>query len=108
VRRSGAQSPFLQALLTGFTNSWQNIDAVHVLSTSGTGPVPYQAPSPTVIVPAHPYTYVELLFEQPKGFEIPKSMESVVTGRYGFNITEFMEEAGLDDPVRANFFYVEV
>jgi phosphatidylethanolamine-binding protein len=71
---------------------------------------PYLQPSPPAGDYAH--TYVFMLFEQPPGFQIPANFASIdppatITARFPFNLTGFIEETGLKNPLAANYMHVE-
>ncbi|KAF8858629.1 PEBP-like protein [Acephala macrosclerotiorum] len=78
----------------------------HVLTSKDTGPSSYFGTSPPSETPAHPHYYIELLFEQPANFAVPSVMKSQVSSRLNFNVTQFIDLAGLKDPVAANYFMV--
>ena len=68
---------------------------------------PYGGPTPPA---GSTHRYVELLFRQQKGYTFPKCfagyLEPTIPARLSFNMTEFMDVAGLQDPVAAKYFTV--
>lgn len=103
---AGSRVVNLHALLQDFKPSTQTTNGTHILTTSATGPASYQAPAPPAETPAHPHKYIFLLYEQPASFTVPSSQKSAVQKRIGFNYTTFATDAGLKDPVRANYLQV--
>lgn len=69
-------------------------------------PAPYRGPMPPAENPPRPHRYVELLFPMAEDFDVPSSQEHVVADRVGFNVTQFIAAAGLEDPLAANYFVV--
>ena len=67
----------------------------------------YVGPSPPP-GPSHRYTL--LLFVQPSGYVFPECFSYMlpltVAARSGFNLHQFMQVAGLGEPIAANYFYV--
>lgn len=57
------------------------------------------------------HRYILMLFVQPDGYRIPEDFKSFIPPdiphRLGFNVTKFMEAAGLGAPVVANYFTVQ-
>ncbi|KAL4996648.1 phosphatidylethanolamine-binding protein [Aspergillus recurvatus] len=56
------------------------------------------------------HEYVVLLYLQPADFSLPECLRSSAlpeTGRAGFNLDEFVQAAGLGDPVAANWFKMQ-
>jgi hypothetical protein len=55
------------------------------------------------------HRYNVLLFAQPDGFTIPAPWNNITTAnqRYGFNISAFIAETGLTQPLAANYFEVQ-
>lgn len=103
----------LHALNTGFRATQQSIsinstvssDKVLLASTER-GPATYIGPSPPA-TDSKPHRYVELLFEQPSSFQLAASDFADRQARFNFDITNFMEENGLAEPLAANFFTVD-
>ena len=58
--------------------------------------------------PSHRYTL--LLFVQPPGYIFPECFSAMLpltlSARHGFNIEQFMQVAGLEGPIAANYFKV--
>ncbi|KAJ5577433.1 uncharacterized protein N7459_006397 [Penicillium hispanicum] len=67
---------------------------------------PYIAPQPP---PTSHHRYLYLLFVQPEGYQFPKCFSHIppktVEARGGFDIRQFMDAAGLDQPVALNYFF---
>ncbi|KAI9935052.1 hypothetical protein ASPWEDRAFT_175772 [Aspergillus wentii DTO 134E9] len=83
------------------------VDHPHLLtntSTSGASYIPPQPPPHS----HHRYTY--LLYEQPQSYTFPECFGYIFPttpeGRGGFNVRQFMDVAGLNGPVAANYFFV--
>jgi citrate synthase len=68
----------------------------------------YIAPSPP---PGSAHRYVQILFEQPGDFSFPREFEKYLDkkseARLGFEIKEFINAAGLGEPVAGNWFLVQ-
>jgi hypothetical protein len=100
---------WFQPNLVSSTNTTSPADIL--ISNNITTPqgAPYIQPSPTV--GSGPHRYTLLLFTQPKDFTIPSAFLNISppsnsSERIGFNITEFISQAGLDSPVAGNYFQV--
>ncbi|KAL4733254.1 phosphatidylethanolamine-binding protein [Aspergillus similis] len=81
-------------------------DALSVVDASAPS-ASYISPSP-IEGPAH--EYVVMLYLQPADFSLPECLQSSAlpeTGRAGFNLDEFVQAAGLGDPVAANWFKMQ-
>ncbi|CZR65526.1 uncharacterized protein PAC_15426 [Phialocephala subalpina] len=102
----GPRGTVLHGMITGFKSSGTTKGTTHVLTSKDTGPSSYFGPSPPSETPAHPHYYIELLFEQPANFAVPSAMKSQVSSRLNFNVTQFIDLAGLKDPVAANYFWL--
>lgn len=67
----------------------------------------YIPPSP---IPGPPHEYVTLLYRQPTHFSLPDCLRNSALssdGRHGFNLGQFVEVAGLGNPVAANWFKMQ-
>ena len=68
---------------------------------------PYVGPSPP---PGPGQRYILLLFVQPSGYVFPECFSDIlpltIDARQGFNIEQFMQVAGLEGPIAANYFKV--
>jgi hypothetical protein len=65
----------------------------------------YRQPSPPVGDVAHAYT--ALLFAQPANFSVPAQFNDVLQSRVFFDTKAFVEAAGLQSPIAANYFRVQ-
>lgn len=107
-RPSGSsRNTILHALLQDWTPSGQTQNGTSVLTTKATGPTSYMGPAPPAETPKHPHNYIFLLHEQPANFAVPSSQKSVVQNRMGVNWTKFMADAGLSEPIAANYMQVQ-
>jgi len=73
-------------------------------STDG---VPYLQPTPPQGDYPHRYTF--LLWEQPRGFQIPANIQAAATNtslRIGFNLTQLLQDSGLVTALAANYILV--
>lgn len=68
-------------------------------------PVPYLQPSPPVGDVPHAYTF--MLFPQPANFSIPAAYANLSMNRVGFNTSKFVADAGLVNPLAANYIRVQ-
>jgi phosphatidylethanolamine-binding protein len=71
---------------------------------------PYFPPGPPA---GQTHTYALFLYDEPPNFTIPadyvpifKNLTASVENRVGFNLTEFVEQTGLGDPLAADWFLV--
>jgi phosphatidylethanolamine-binding protein len=68
----------------------------------------YYGPSPP---PGPEHRYVELLFNQPSGYEFPADFKKYLgkesSARVGFEIKDFVKAAKLEDPIAGNWFLVQ-
>lgn len=71
----------------------------------GNVPVPYLQPSPPVGDVPHSYTFV--LFRQPANFSIPAQYSNLATMRLPFNVSQFVRDAGLGQPLAGNWIQVQ-
>lgn len=67
---------------------------------------PYRSPGPALNSSAH--RYILYAFRQPAGFAVPSAFDTFAGGanRMGFNLTGFIEAAGLGNPAAAEYMYV--
>ncbi|KAF2816160.1 PEBP-like protein [Mytilinidion resinicola] len=106
--KTGPRQTLLHAMETGFKASTKRAaSSASMLTSSGKAPAPYIGPSPPAENPAFGHRYVQLLFAEPDNFAVPASQTAAVSKRIGFNITAFMKDAALAEPLAANFFVVE-
>ncbi|KAF2281032.1 PEBP-like protein [Westerdykella ornata] len=97
----------LHALLQDYTPSGQVQNGTNVLTTKATGPSSYFGPAPPAETPKHPHNYIFLLHEQPSNFAVPAAHRQVVQSRLGIDWSKFMKDAGLSDPLYANYLQVQ-
>src|SRR5271170_65543 len=71
---------------------------------------PYFPPGPPS---GQTHTYALFLYDEPLNFTVPadyvpifKNLTASVENRVGFNLTEFVEQTGLGDPLAADWFLV--
>lgn len=92
----------------GLTKSTTEANSASIGGTrlvNNTAPrVSYRRPRPPTNSSAH--RYIQYLFEQPSNFQVPEAY----SGYNDQNITrfpfqQFLNDAGLEDPVAANYFY---
>lgn len=68
---------------------------------------PYIFPQP---IPGPAHKYITLLYQQPPNYRFPACLGSVVQstkGRFGFDLEDFVRDAGLGEPVAANWFRMQ-
>lgn len=108
---NATQPNFLHWLQTNLTANSSSPSNDKTLLTSHTPATdPYIKPQPPRGTGRH--RYILLLFQQPTDFTIPAAFAKIVhpqqtTDRSAFNLTAFVNAAGLDAPVAANFFFAE-
>lgn len=100
---------WLQTNLTANPRSPSENDKT-LLTSNTPATDPYIKPQPPRGTGRH--RYILLLFQQPADFAIPAAFANIVhpqqtTDRSAFNLTAFVNAAGLDAPVAANFFFAE-
>ncbi|KAH7071373.1 phosphatidylethanolamine-binding protein [Paraphoma chrysanthemicola] len=97
----------LHAMQMGFKATQQKLSgAATVLASSQKGPAPYLPPGPPATdTVAH--RYVQLLFRQPESLAVQASDFANTTGRFNFDINDFMTENRVGAPIAGNFFTVD-
>lgn len=68
-------------------------------------PVPYLQPSPPVGDVPHSYNLV--VFAQPANFSIPAQYSNLTNNRVFFNVSQFVRDAGLGQPLAGSYFQVQ-
>ncbi|EED15411.1 conserved hypothetical protein [Talaromyces stipitatus ATCC 10500] len=104
VERNGTKYPLLHwyqpdLILSGRTGR------LSIESDSNMPKAMYAGPAPP---PGPAHRYVEVIFKQPERYELPadfeKFLENTIAARLGFDIEQFVKEAGLSEPVAGNWF----
>jgi hypothetical protein len=103
---AGARYPNLHCLATGYKASTTASNGIYALTTKETAPKPYLGPGPPPENPPYAHRYMQLLFAQPDGFKVPSTQTAAIQKGVQFNITSFMVDAKLGQPVRGNYFNV--
>ena len=68
-------------------------------------PIPYLQPSPPLGDVPHMYNIV--LFQQPANFSIPVQYSNLTNNRVFFNVSRFVRDAGLGQPLAGSYFQVQ-
>lgn len=68
-------------------------------------PVPYLQPSPPVGDVPHSYNIV--VFQQPANFSIPAQYSNLTANRVPFNVSQFVRDTGLGQPLAGSYFQVQ-
>ncbi|KAL1595809.1 hypothetical protein SLS60_009498 [Paraconiothyrium brasiliense] len=97
----------LHALLQDWTPNGQTQNGSSILTTKATGPASYFGPAPPAETPKHPHNYIFLLHQQPDNFAVPAAHKTAVSGRMGINWPKFITDAGLSEPIAANYLQVQ-
>lgn len=106
---NGTRQTLLHCMNTGFEATAPRTTAANttvLLASADSDPTSYIGPSPPAESPPHGHRYVQLLFQQPTGFNVPVSRAAAVSGRLEFDLQNFVSAAGLGMPVVADFFVV--
>lgn len=81
-----------------------------VLTSQSAAIAPYFPPGPPA---GQTHTYALFLYDEPPNFTIPadyvpifKNLTASVYNRVGFNLTEFVDQTGLGNPLAADWFLV--
>lgn len=89
-----------------------NVTLGAALSTSNStplvipnAPVPYLQPSPPVGDVPHSYNFV--VFQQPANFSIPAQYSNLTNNRVGFNVSQFVLDTGLGQPLAGSYILVQ-
>lgn len=69
------------------------------------GPVPYLQPSPPVGDIPHNYNVV--VFQQPANFSVPAQYSNLTNNRFPFNVSQFVADTGLGQPLAGSYFQVQ-
>ncbi|KAJ4405113.1 hypothetical protein N0V91_005475 [Didymella pomorum] len=69
------------------------------------GPVPYLQPSPPVGDIPHNYNVV--VFQQPANFSLPAQYSNLTNNRFPFNVSQFVADTGLGQPLAGSYFQVQ-
>lgn len=69
------------------------------------GPVPYLQPSPPVGDIPHNYNVV--VFQQPANFSLPAQYSNLTNNRVPFNVSQFVADTGLGQPLAGSYFQVQ-
>ncbi|CBY01497.1 hypothetical protein LEMA_P002840.1 [Plenodomus lingam JN3] len=97
----------LHAMITDFKATQQQVaGSAALLASTASGPASYLPPGPPA-TDTQAHRYVELLFEQPDGFNVEASVFANVQDRLNFDIESFAAENNVDAPIAANFFTVD-
>ncbi|KAF2844715.1 PEBP-like protein, partial [Plenodomus tracheiphilus IPT5] len=97
----------LHAMITDFKATQQQVEGSStLLASTATGPAAYLPPGPPA-TDTKAHRYVELLFQQPAGFNVQTSDFPSVQDRINFDLAAFATENSVDAPVAANFFTVD-
>ncbi|KAF2112825.1 phosphatidylethanolamine-binding protein [Lophiotrema nucula] len=107
VPSGSKRTTVLHTLLSDFTPSGTPQNGTTSLTTTATGPASYMGPAPPAETPKHPHNYIFLLHAQPDNFAVPASQKSVMQSRMGIDWVKFMADAGLKDPLYANYLQVQ-
>ena len=80
--------------------------ATGILSNTTPAVVDYMRPMPPSY--SDPHRYILYAFQQPSNFSVPESFRGFsATNRTHFNVTQFIAEAGLQQPAAANYFFCQ-
>ncbi|KAJ4344543.1 uncharacterized protein N0V89_012286 [Didymosphaeria variabile] len=97
----------LHALLQDWAPNGQTQNGSSILTTKATGPASYFGPAPPAETPKHPHNYIFLLHQQPDNFAVPAAHKTAVSGRMAINWPKFITDAGLSEPIAANYLQVQ-
>lgn len=104
VERNGTKYPLLHWYQPDLILS-DRTGRLSIKSDSNMPKAMYAGPAPP---PGPAHHYVEVVFRQPERYELPadyeKFLESTIAARLGFDIEQFVKEAGLTEPVAGNWF----
>jgi phosphatidylethanolamine-binding protein (PEBP) family uncharacterized protein len=106
VPRNGTRVPLLHWMVTNVTLAGGNRQSGPL--SIGNSPIPYLQPSPPVGDVPHAYTFI--VFPQPANFSVPPQYLAIAqnqANRVGFNITQFLKDAGLGQALAANYIRVQ-
>jgi hypothetical protein len=104
VPLNGSRVQLLHWMAANVTLASSNSSGATLLNVPA-GVVPYIQPSPPVGDVPHAYTFV--LFSQPANFSIPAQYAGLAQNRIAFNTSQFLKDAGLGQPLAANYMRVQ-
>jgi hypothetical protein len=104
VPLNGTRVQLLHWMAANVTLASSNSSGVTPLNIP-VGIAPYVQPSPPVGDVPHAYTFI--LFSQPANFSVPAQYAGVVQTRIAFNTSQFVKDAGLGEPLAANYMRVQ-
>jgi hypothetical protein len=104
VPRNGTRVQLLHWMIGNVTVASGN-DSTLVFPPESQALAEYLQPSPPVGDVSHAYT--ALLFAQPANFSVPAQFNDVLQSRVFFDTAAFVQAAGLQSPLAANYFRVQ-
>jgi hypothetical protein len=104
VPRNGTRVQLLHWMVANVTLGSSNSSGVTPLNIP-VGVVPYLQPSPPVGDVPHFYTFI--VFPQPANFSVPAQYADLAQNRVGFNTSQFLKDAGLEQALAANYIRVQ-
>lgn len=107
VPRNNTRVQLLHWLATNVTlgPSISNSNSTPLVISNANAPVPYLQPSPPVGDVPHSYNLVA--FHQPANFSIPAQYSNLTNNRVFFNVSQFVRDAGLGQPLAGTYFQVQ-
>ncbi|KAH6637447.1 phosphatidylethanolamine-binding protein [Boeremia exigua] len=103
VPRNGSRVELVHWVATNVTLGFSSSNSTPLIIPNG--PVPYLQPSPPVGDVPHSYNVV--VFQQPANFSIPAQYSNLTNQRLPFNVSQFVLDTGLGQPVAGSYFQVQ-
>jgi phosphatidylethanolamine-binding protein len=102
VPRNGSRVPLLHWIAPDITGTTDGSNSSLLTLPPSDAGVPYQPPTPPQ--GDYPHRYSFLLYEQPRNFSIPSSVNA--SARVGFDLQNFLQVTGLSTGLAANYMLV--
>ena len=104
VPRNGSRIQLVHWVATNVTLGSRN-NSTNASQLIPNSPVPYLQPSPPVGDVPHSYNIV--VFPQTANFSIPEKYSNLTNNRLPFDVSQFVSDTGLGQPIAGSYFQVQ-
>ncbi|KAF3004953.1 hypothetical protein E8E13_007705 [Curvularia kusanoi] len=105
VPRNGSRAQLVHWVATNVTRGSGGSSSNGTPLVIPNNPVPYLQPSPPVGDSPHSYNIV--VFAQPANFTIPAKYSNLTANRLPFDVSQFVSDTGLGQPLAGSYFQVQ-